>query len=102
MNAKRPIMKDAGDGLLPPPSNEYNLAIWQGRIAHAAKQSGGLDVFKAALEAIRQNPPLDASFFERAKAEIWGAAERHLADVHGFDILEAIYYATFPSDAEQG
>jgi hypothetical protein len=91
-------MRDAGDGLSPQ-SNDYNLAIWQGRIAAAARHGGGLDVFKAALETVVQSVP--PPFYAIAKDGIWGAAERHLADIHGFGILDAIYFATFPEDAER-
>jgi len=84
----------------PPPTNDYNLALWQGRIATAAANGGGLDVFKAALEAVKQHVPLDRAL-RHAKDEMWGTAERHLADAHGVGVLEAIYLGIFPEDAEQ-
>lgn len=85
----------------PPPIDDHNLALWQGRIAVAAANGGGLDIFKAALEAVKQNVPPDRASLEHAKREILGAAERHLADAHGLRPLQAIYFGTFPEDAEQ-
>jgi putative DNA primase/helicase len=85
----------------PPPTDDHNLAHWQGRIAAAAANGGGLDIFKAALEAARQIVPPDRERLEYAKREIWGAAERHLADAHGLHLLKTIYFGTFPEDAEQ-
>jgi putative DNA primase/helicase len=43
----------------------------------------------------------DRALRQRAKDEIWGTAERHLANAHGVGILEAIYLDVFPEDAEQ-
>jgi len=95
------IVTALGDAPLPP-TDDYSLALWQGRIASAAANGGGLDVFRAALEAIKQSGPPDRSLLEHAKREIWGTAERHLADTHGLDLLEAIYFGTFPEeDAKQ-
>lgn len=77
------------------------LANWQGRIANAATNGGGLDVFKAGLEAVKQNVQPSDPFYEIAKEGIWRAAERHLADAHSADVLEAIYFDTFPESVEQ-
>jgi Protein of unknown function (DUF3631) len=32
---------------------------------------------------------------------LWGAAERHLADTHGVDVLDAIYLTVFSEDVQQ-
>jgi hypothetical protein len=77
------------------------LANWQGRIAKAATNVGGLDVFKAGLEAVKQNVQPNDPFYETAKERIWRAAERHLADAHSADVLEASYFNTFPESVEQ-
>jgi Protein of unknown function (DUF3631) len=94
------VMLFPGDALSPP-IDDRNLAIWQGRIALAGTKGGGLDIFKAALEGMKQNVPPDRGFLEHAKSELWGAAERHLADAHGLDVLEAVYLSVFREDAQQ-
>ena len=78
---------------------DRELANWQGRIAVAAKNGGGLDVYKAALNWAKQKVSLDSGLCEKSKQEIRDAAERHLADDHG-PALDAIYLSTFPDDAE--
>jgi putative DNA primase/helicase len=78
---------------------DHELASWQGKIAVAAKTGNGLDSFKAALNWAKQNVPSDNGLRELAKQEISGAAERHLFQTHGADILDAIYLSTFPEDA---
>jgi hypothetical protein len=81
--------------------DDSGVAIWQGRIAVAAQEGGGLDTLKAALVDIRQNVPPDQELLEHAKSELWGAAERHLADTHGMAVLDAVFLAVFPEDAGQ-
>jgi len=83
----------------PPPTDAYNLALWQGFIASAAANGGGLDQFRAGLEALKQNALPNDSFSETAKDEILEAAERHLAEIHGLAVLQAIYFTVFPQDA---
>ncbi len=84
-----------------PPTSDRYVEYWQGRIASAAANGVGLDVFKAALEAVKQHVPPDRSLHQIARDEIWGAAERHLADAHGVGVLESIYLGIFPEDGEQ-
>ena len=74
------------------------LANWQGQIAHAAKNGGGIHVYQAALNWAKQKVPPDNGLCEKAKQEIRDAAERHLADVHGAVVLDAIYFSIFPED----
>jgi putative DNA primase/helicase len=78
---------------------ERQLASWQGKIAAAAGQGSGLDTFQAALNWAKQDVPTDNGLREKAKQEIRESAERHLAEAHGGDVLDAIYLAVFPDDA---
>jgi putative DNA primase/helicase len=87
-----------GDNLL----FDRELANWQGRIAVGAKNGGGLDVYRAALDWAKQDVPPDNGLQENTKQEIRATAERHLADVHGEELLDGIYFSTFPEDAEPG
>jgi hypothetical protein len=80
---------------------DRELADWQGRIANATKSGGSLDAYQAALNWAEQSVPPDNGLLEKAKQEIREAAERHLADVHSVDVLEAMYFDTFPEDAEK-
>jgi putative DNA primase/helicase len=76
---------------------------WQGRIANAAKNGGGLDVYQAALnwaKLAKQGVPPDNGVREKVKREIREAAERHLADHYGLSVIEAIYGAMFPEEAD--
>ena len=75
------------------------LLIWQGKIAFAAKKGNGLDAFQLALNWAKQDVPQDNGLREKAKQEILDAARRHIPDVHGVDIVEAIYFCAFPEDA---
>jgi hypothetical protein len=77
---------------------ERQLACWQWKIATAAKQGSELETFQAALNWAKNLSP-DKAPCELAKREILEAAERHLSQTHGPDILDAIYFATFPEDA---
>jgi hypothetical protein len=74
------------------------LAIWQGKIASAAKSGNGLDTFRVALDWVKQGVPQNNGLREKAKKEIREAAERHLAEVHGVAVLDAIYFCVFPED----
>jgi len=76
----------------------HELAIWQGKIAIAAKSGTGLDVLKLALNWAKQEVPQDNGLREKAKQEIRETAERHLAEVHGVEVLNAIYFCVFPED----
>jgi hypothetical protein len=88
-----------GDASLAVLPFDRELANWQGKIAVAAKEGNGLDSFRAALNWAKQDVPPDTGLCEKAKQEIFGTAERHLADVYGVDILDAIYFCVFPQDA---
>ncbi len=80
---------------------DRDLADWQGRIASAAANGGGLDVYQAALNWAKQAPP-DNDLGQKAKQEIREAAERHLVDLHGLSVIEAIFGAAFPEEADEG
>ena len=73
-------------------------ALWQGRIAVAARDSGGLDTFQAALTWIKANAPPDNGLLEQAKQDICGAAEGHLIPKYGDEPVTALYQAAFPDD----
>jgi hypothetical protein len=77
---------------------ERELANWQGKIAFAAENGGGLDAYRAALTWAKQEVPPNNGLCEKAKQEILETAERHLADVYGEDILNAIYFFVLPED----
>ena len=79
---------------------DRELSNWQGQIAYAAANGGGLDVYRAALNWARQGIPPKHGVREKAKQEIREAAERHLGD--GTTVLDAIYFDIFPEDVEQG
>jgi hypothetical protein len=81
---------------------DREVSTWQGRIANAAQNGGGLDVYLAALTWAKQDVPPDNGVREKAKQEIREAAERHLADLHGLSVIEAIYGAAFPEKADKG
>ena len=81
---------------------DREVSTWQGRIANAAQNGGGLDVYLAALTWAKQDAPPDNGVREKAKQEIREAAERHLADLHGLRVIEAIYGAAFPVEADEG
>ncbi len=74
------------------------LLDWQGRIAAAAGNGGGLDVYKAALNWTKQDVPLANGLRERFKNEIVEAAERHLSAIVGSKNLDEIYFSVFPED----
>jgi hypothetical protein len=86
-----------------PPSTalpfDRELANWQGRIANAALNGGGLDAYQAALNWAKQDVPPDNGLCEKAKQEILEAAERHLGAVPNTAILNTIYLSVFPEDA---
>jgi hypothetical protein len=86
-----------GDGSNAPPFDQ-ELANWQGRIAKAAVNGSGLDVYRAALTWAKQYVPLDNGLCEKAKQEIQDTAERHLADIRGLAVIDAIYGAVFPEE----
>jgi hypothetical protein len=81
---------------------DRELSNWQGRIAISTANGGGLDVYRAALIWARQDVPPDNGMREQAKQEIREAAERHLVDLHGLSVIEAIYGAVFPEEADEG
>jgi hypothetical protein len=81
---------------------DREVSTWQGRIANAAQNGSGLDVYLAALTWAKQDAPPDNGVREKAKQEIREAAERHLADLHGLRVIEAIYGAAFPVEADDG
>jgi putative DNA primase/helicase len=80
---------------------DRELANWQGRIANAAKDGCGLDVYQAALNWAKQTVPSENGLLEKAKQEIRDAAERHLLKVYCAEVRGAIYFSTFPEDATQ-
>ena len=84
---------------LPPYDRE--LSTWQGEIANAAANGVGLDVYRAALNWAKQYVSPDNGVREKVKHEIQEAAERHLADLHGLSVIEAIYGAAFPEEADE-
>jgi putative DNA primase/helicase len=75
------------------------ISLQAGQIAKAATDGGGLDKYKAALTWLKQNAPTDNALEEKARRDILGTAERHLADGHGTAVLDEIYYSIFPEDA---
>ena len=77
---------------------DRELANWQGRIARAALTGGGLDAYQAALNWAKQDVPPIKGQREKAKQEIFAAAERHLGAVPGTAILDKIYLSVFPED----
>ena len=79
---------------------ERELANWQAKIAAAAKQGSGLDIFQAALNWAKRDVPTDNGLCEKAKQEIRDTAERHLADTHGLAVIDAIFGAVFPEEAD--
>jgi putative DNA primase/helicase len=80
---------------------DRQLAVWQGRIAAAAANGGGLDVYKDALTWASQELPPEIRLRDKAKQEIREAAERHLSGAHVVAVLEAIYLGFFSEDVEQ-
>jgi hypothetical protein len=80
--------------------DEVSIALfgWQGRIAFAAANGGGLDVYKAALNWTKQDVPSDNGLREKCKNEILEAAERHLSAIVDSEILDEIYFSVFPED----
>jgi putative DNA primase/helicase len=78
---------------------DRELASWRGKIAVGAKAGSGLDSYKAALNWAHDNVPPDTGLLEKAKQEIQETAARHLAGLHGADVLNAIYLTIFPDDA---
>ena len=62
---------------------ERQLARWHWKIAAAAKQGSGLDIFQAALNWVKHDVPTGNGPREQAKQELLETAERHLDDVHG-------------------
>jgi putative DNA primase/helicase len=81
------------------PDTYTEIALWQGKIAVAAKNGTGLDVLKQALNWAKQEVPQDNGLREKAKQEIRETAERHLTEVQGARVLDAIYFCVFPEDA---
>ena len=81
---------------------DRELSTWQERIANAAPNGGGLDAYLAALTWAKQVVPPDNGVREKAKQEIREVAERHLADLHGLNVIDAIYGAAFPDEADEG
>jgi hypothetical protein len=78
---------------------ERELANWQGRIAIAAANGNGLDVYRAALAWTKQHVLLGNGFWGKARQEIRDTADRHLVDIHGLAVIDAIYRAEFPEEA---
>ena len=78
---------------------DREISNWQGRIASAAARGGGLDEYQGALNWAKQDVLPDNGLCENAKKEIGEAAERHLAHVHGAEVLDAIYFRIFPEEA---
>jgi Protein of unknown function (DUF3631) len=78
---------------------DRELATWQGRIADAAKNGRGLDTYRAALTWAKQHVPPDNDPRECVKGALRETAERHLGDIHGATVLDAIYFSAFPEDA---
>jgi putative DNA primase/helicase len=78
---------------------DRELANWEGRIAIAAKNGGGFDVYRAALHWATQYVPPDNGLREKAKQEIRETADRHLADARGTAVIDAIYLFVSPKDA---
>jgi putative DNA primase/helicase len=91
----------APDGNPPSPAIDDGVAIWQGRIALAAKKGGGLDVLQAALEYAKENVPPNTGLLERVKSELLGTAERHLTEIHSSAVLDAIYLSVFSEEMQQ-
>lgn len=83
----------------PIPNLDREIATWQGRIAIAAKNGGGLDEYKAALNWVKQGVSPDNGLQEKAKQEILGTAERHLGTGRRTVVLEEIRFSVFPEDA---
>ena len=81
------------------PETDHQIDLWRGRIAAAAAEGGGLNEYKAALLWVKDNVPPDLALREGAKQTIQDAAERHLDDIHGAGILDAIFLSVFPEDA---
>jgi hypothetical protein len=77
---------------------ERQLACWQGKIATAAKQGTGLDIFQAALNWVKRDVPTGNGLREQAKQELLETAERHLDNVHGAAVVDASYYDIFPDE----
>ena len=75
---------------------DRELSTWQGRIANAATNGAGLDEYRAALNWAKQDVPTENGVREKVKQEMRDAAERHLGDVHGVEVLDEIYAFTFP------
>jgi hypothetical protein len=67
------------------------VAGWQGRIAVAGADGAGLDTFRQALAAIKKDVPADNGLLEKAKAELWDTALRHLEPAVGLGVLASIY-----------
>ena len=55
-------------------------------------------MYQAALNWAKQDVPPDNGLCENAKQEILETAKRHLADVYGVDVLNAIYFCDLPED----
>lgn len=98
LSAAVELTHDPGDASAVLPCDQ-ELSNWHGRIANAAANGGGLDVYRAALNWVKQGVPPDNGIREKAKQEIRQTAERHLTDVNGASVLDAIYFSTFPEDA---
>ena len=79
-------------------SFDRELANWQGKIAVAAEKNSGLDAFRTALNWAKNEVPPNNGLCEKAKKEILETAERHLADVYGVEVLDAIYSCVVPED----
>jgi Protein of unknown function (DUF3631) len=77
---------------------DREVANWQGRIASAAANGGGLDAYRAALDWVRQNVPTENGLRESAKQEMREAAERHLCDIRNTAVLDEIYLSVFHED----
>jgi hypothetical protein len=80
---------------------ESELARWQGKIAAAAREGNGLDIFQAALNWAKHNVPSDNGLCELAKREISEAAERHLFQIHGPDIFRCYLSCYLPRRCDE-
>jgi putative DNA primase/helicase len=79
---------------------DRELSNWNGRLATAVTNGGGLDTYRAALTWAKQDVPPDGGLREYVKGELREAAERHLGDIYGATIVDAIDFSIFPEDAE--
>ena len=79
------------------------IADWQGKIAAAAVKGEGLDIFRRALHATKEDGlPLEVGRMAQARVELWEAGLRH--EVAAPNVLGAIYAEILsepPPDTEE-